>query len=344
VLRRLVGFASSFLPFLLSGCGIVNLCNNHCDSPLVHDSFCHCVDWTKVNNPGTLPPTAGCVCQYSSGVVGAWFPYQPVVYPTTNQNLTIFASGCSDLAVCEAVGVGEGADQYTYLTGRITIKPTSWLRSDNIWNGASVWTLFGRLVQNHATLEDNYTPTRLHPDAFLKSMLRAVENVDFANTIEGCRAACSAASPYCINVKLNDSQTTSLKGFYGLLSGRPSTISSTALLSLFDLNSDPCNRADTSISNGQIVNKGDACRLTASAPGLAVSASLEIPAVLSGKLNFSEHFISTEFPDPETRGRLTFSDSDLEADWGGEVKGAYIDDNGAGFSVGDKSCVRVPLQ
>ena len=182
----------------LAGCGNFGACSNKCDPPLIHDSFCGCVNWAeRPTTPGNSAPYAGCICQYSSGVIGAWFPYQPPIYPDTSRNQTVFASGCSDLTVCDRVKTGDG-EQSTYLTGRVTIAPTNWVRTDNLIDGGSVWTLFGRLVTEHAKLERNYTPINMHAIKRLTSLFRTIENATFSNTVDACRTVCKSASPFCI--------------------------------------------------------------------------------------------------------------------------------------------------
>ena len=98
------------------------------------------------------------------------------------------------------------------------------------------------------------------------------------------------------------------------------------------------------ISGGKIENKGDACDLKATAGAGGIVAVVSMPGVLSGNIKTQGSLVSVEFPFPETRAQLHFSDSDLDADWGGEIKSAYADDSSAGFAVGESSCVRVPLK
>lgn len=327
----------------LAGCGNLGLCRNKCDPPLVHDSFCGCVDWSKKPTPGSSVPYAGCICQYSSGVIGAWFPYKPAIYPETNRNLTVFASGCSDLTVCDRVRTEDG-ERSTYITGRVTIAPTNWVRSDNLIYGGSVWALFGRRVTEHAYLEHNYTPINMHAVKRLTSLLRMIENAAFHNTIDACRAACNSGSPYCITTTVDQVQTKGLLGLQKLLIATPSSIPPHTLLSLFHVDSDPCGRTDTVISDGKIENKGDACDLAARADVGGAGAVLSVPGVLSGNIKTQGSLVSIEFPFPETRAQLHFSDNDLDADWGGDIKSAYADESSAGFAVGESSCVRVRLK
>jgi len=154
---------------------------------------------------------------------------------------------------------------------------------------------------------------------------------------------------YCLVLKLSQSQSDGLIKLRDAITAERATISASELRGFFGLSEDPCNRLDTVIKGGTIKNSGDACDLTADPTELprqltGLRVTVQVPGVVLGTMKKDAGMTLVDFPYSQMRGKLELSNTLLDADWGGDIKSIYVDNNSVGFSVGDSACYRVVLQ
>jgi hypothetical protein len=357
----------------LAGCGNFDACKNQCSSGLTHDSFCGCQDYSK-HPPATGGPASGsgfdqaaCVCQYSSGRVGAWFRYAPSTYGRVPTNISVVAPTCQDLTVCELTKTGDDSDQYTFFTGRMEMSVSSWQQITNFQTGGQSWTAYGQITQRKALLDHKSFTPRYFTSAQDVAMsfgigLRHLQRLVQAkrdNSIQGCRATCSAHdSNYCHSQQVLGSDATGLRELRAFLQTKPDAIPASTLLAMFGIQSDPCKRGDTTLRDGIITNSTaseGSCTLISTVPEHHLSLTIDVPLFLEGSYVSDGQSFEATFSNPETRPRLHFVSLDddpanvknaryLDHDWGGDIKHVFSDPGIVGFSVGDSSCVQADMR
>lgn len=85
---------------------------------------------------------AGCICQYSSGAVGAWFSHRPAEYGVMDRVFDVSAASCANLSFCERFQQPSGFN-YKFYTGMVKLRPQSWAHSQNLVSGGQAWVLWG---------------------------------------------------------------------------------------------------------------------------------------------------------------------------------------------------------
>lgn len=336
----------------LAACDNPITCPKTCPNPAhSRDFFCGCFD-PKANETkqrqsspsGPLTAYAQCVCKYSSGLIGAWFNYEPSNY---NQfgTVNVSASSCTDLKVCERTETGQGGYSYTFLTGKISLSAESWNRVDNYITGGSSWYVLGKQQQKSSSVSEPPTvlPLGTRFAIRLNHLLRSIRQTAFTNDPEGCRSACSAGSPYCLTESVGGPQADGLRRLHALVAQQPAEISPQDIQKMFGIVTDPCRRQETIINNSMLSNYGDVCSLQAPINQANIVAKISIPSTLQGRLQVIGSDIDLFFDDVESRPILTLSDAFLNADWGGGIKSVFSDNNSLGFAVGSESCIRAIL-
>ncbi|WP_145832123.1 hypothetical protein [Bradyrhizobium huanghuaihaiense] len=260
--------------------------------------------------------------------------------------MSISASTCVDLTVCELTKTDTGGDSYTVLTGKMNLAPQSWNKTDNFVSGRSSWSVFGKLV-DRSSLEP--APQLIPASKFavirLNHLRRLMTPAAFTNDYPGCTAACEAGSPYCFRKELSGIEASGLRQLHKYLLKNPQAISAGDLMGMFSLKSDPCARGDTAISKGILSNAGDVCTLEGEIPALNITGRIQIPSSLEGKYQLNGVGVALlEFEDRDRRPKLSFSDKYVNADWGGDIKSVFGSNNDIGFSVGEKSCLSFKLR
>lgn len=138
-----------------------------------------------------------------------------------------------------------------------------------------------------------------------------------------CEALCdpSHPSPYCAFLQLGQANyKTALAQLFKMshddgVADYPTPL----LVSLFDLDSDPCGRTTTTIRNGVISNTGRACRISASSSSYAgaITANLSVPTTIQGDISSSPDHETIQFGDKSKSMVLELSDGGLNSDFGG---------------------------
>ncbi|MGJ5029099.1 hypothetical protein ACQR1I_19830 [Bradyrhizobium sp. HKCCYLS2038] len=244
-------------------------------------------------------------------------------------------------------------EHWDFITGKVTIARPTWYQSTNI-EGHTVWAIFGN-PQQHGSLELNYTPVLYTKLA--RTLADLVSPAAFENTSEGCQVACDSNSPFCQTFTLEPGQASGLTTLTNRLLDKPGTLSASELREMFELESDPCGRGETSFKDGIVNNVGEeACVLRADGDAARYNAKISVPVNLQGEFKVTNGAVSFSFPSPETRAELHFLPDEGEGDkrkasllkaldeeQGGPIKNVYANRKYVDFSVGDKSCFRVSL-
>lgn len=335
---------------VLSACDNPPTCRSKCPNPAeTRDFFCGCFDAKKrdeeqvkqSNNQKPAPVYSQCVCQYSGGVVGAWFNYRPSVFGSTDA-LTVSSSTCADLTFCELFRTSDGREFNTVLTGKMRIAPDSWGETTNI-SGNKVWRVIGKF-QGAAQSPSKEPLSGPRFALHLNQLRRMIIPAGFTNDVSGCTQACATGSPYCLNHTLTGIESAGLKQLYSKLLTKPNRIEAKDIQKMFAVQSDECERSDTNLGS-HISNTGAACTLVGQIASLKIDASIQIPTSLYGRYSFSQDGLaSLAFDDEERRPRLSFSDKFVQADWGGDVNHVFGTANYIGFSVGRESCLMLALK
>jgi hypothetical protein len=260
------------------------------------------------------------------------------------------------------INTGQGSDRYTFLTGRFDLDVESW-QTITTYDGRQSWTAFGRPAARRSSLDVPQLPNATmfgdaataatHYYHFRRMLIQGQRD----NSVEGCRVSCSVNSPFCFTLPLAGQDTAGLVALRDRVNARPTSIEAADLMAMFNLASDPCERGETSFSEGVITNKaggGSSCTLSSAVPALNVAIDLDIPLLLEGSYKNESNAFSATFDDVKTRPVLRFRSLDdtpdhvknaelLNSDWGGEIKHVFSEQNFVGFSVGADSCIRAPL-
>ncbi len=349
------------LSMLLGGCGNLGLCTNKCAPGLQHNLFCGCVDWSGDDNPvspGSSADNAACLCKYENGLIGGWFTYQPAAYGRVPSHIEILAPTCRDLSLCALLPNGGGSDSYTFITGRVGLDVSAWQHKTNLLNGSQLWSAYGSQSESSGLLEQrersgrHYSPVTVEAGIRLAHLQRVLIASKNDNSVEGCRTACRGTNhPFCYTQRVVGAQADGLKKLRALLREGPAKIEPSALLAMFGMSKDPCDRGETTIKNGVLTNTGEACFLTNVAPDLDLKIQIDVPLLLQGAFEKDLDSTVISFENEQTRARLHFKPIDeedlsqvknakfLDDDWGGDIQHVFSDPDGVGFSVGDKSCV-----
>ena len=160
-----------------------------------------------------------------------------------------------------------------------------------------------------------------------------------------CASECKNQSPLCL---ILDDELTGIDvgGAFGELFERlqepkPLTIEKEYLQGLFDVAEDPCERSDTTFTNSNMTNKGNACSVTTriSEEGAEeLGAELVVPELLSADVAFASDEIIFTLGDVRPNLFLVIYDEDLQADWGGHVSKINFQDEQSVFWT-DAGCI-----
>lgn len=172
-------------------------------------------------------------------------------------------------------------------------------------------------------------PARRRPvvEAVARLPAPAVDNgIQLAQTTAPlpCETLCDPQkpTPYCTSVVLGGSTPAAFRQLFELSHDQGVALYPKDLVQgLFEVDSDPCTRSDTTITDGVIRNTGGACSLTTRSTfgGLTITASLDVPATLSGNIVRTATAETIDFPDAATAMTLSFENESFQSDFGGRV-------------------------
>jgi len=174
-------------------------------------------------------------------------------------------------------------------------------------------------------------------------LMRVAAAAPLDNSIATCEQECSSGSPFCLRLKIHSAEQAGLLRLRQTIMGHASVIKSSDLLAMFNINSDPCKRSDTSFENGKVANQGEtsSCTLETQLPDS--SLSIKVPELLEGEWVANGSEVRARFDNAQTRAHLEFTNALLNEDWGGDITGVFSTGSNIGFSVGTKSCIRADL-
>ena len=133
----------------------------------------------------------------------------------------------------------------------------------------------------------------------------------------------------CISINNSSSLSKSVDGLHWLAGQIQNklnyTIPKETIMKNFGVEADPCNRSDTSIQSTKLVNKGEACRLSASVPIAGppeTKIDIDMPERLVGEVNLDGQGFEITFPIKAESIDLIFNDDkfNYDDDYGGFVR------------------------
>lgn len=342
----------SAIALFLSGCGIMNWCNNKCPEGWVHGSAdCGCME--------KIPEKKSGENQNNND------PADNAYYITRRYSCVDANDANKDRGSCDVTGRGAScAAALNEVRTSLSSVPdpcrvcANTIDKSRVWNGDSTdiqggpcqdWSQLApkpALTMHAGGASRRPTPTNalyspMPGSAALLHLLRTISAAPTDNSVATCRKTCSSGSPYCLVAELDQSRSQQLGKLQALLLSKPSSISKAKLMQMFDVDSDECKRGDTSIEHGTISNLGEQCALNVDTPVTAITVA--IPELLRGTAAIGDTAIFL-FDEPQNRAKLKFSDPGLDADWGGDIVSASTGQGFVAFSVGTQSCVRVSLE
>jgi hypothetical protein len=332
----------------LSGCGIAGVCGNSCPAGWVHGS----VD---------------CGCMEASKKVSAQ-PAQANAFYITRRYFCIDAANNSDRASCDVTinakscseamqGVkdqlSDVSDPCKRCSGAID-NTRKWNNQYNDIQGGPCqgWTRAdseGILARNELPDHETVDPRAINASlisqkAFTGFMhiMRSVAAAPSDNSVASCRVECSANTPFCLSVEIEDQNAKGLRRLQKVALSKPSVIPAADLRSMFGVTKDDCNRGDTIISSGKVSNLGGACDIVVNLPNTKITVN--VPELITGKRIDQPGVAAVLFDDATTQASLHFSDAFLESDWGGKIVNMFTEQNYVGFATGKNSCIRATLK
>lgn len=136
---------------------------------------------------------------------------------------------------------------------------------------------------------------------------------------ESCERICRDKTGSCFRIsgtEMGDGFDTSTRKLHAALSkDQPFTISADAMLRMFNMESDPCSRSETTVRNGKLKNTGQkTCVITYNSKifGMPIDFRVEVPPTLSGTVNKKGQIVIVSFPDASTSATLGVDNNPLQ--------------------------------
>jgi hypothetical protein len=131
---------------------------------------------------------------------------------------------------------------------------------------------------------------------------------------------------------------------------QPFTIPPDAMLRMFNIESDPCSRSETTVRNGKLKNTGQkTCVITYNSKifGMPIDFRVEVPSTLSGTINKKGQIIIVSFPDASTSAILGVDNNPLQTMLQGRIARVEIHPSGLfaaiALPVGLSTCLQVAM-
>jgi hypothetical protein len=136
---------------------------------------------------------------------------------------------------------------------------------------------------------------------------------------ESCERICTDNTGACFRIsgsETGEGFDASMRKLYAALSkDQPFTIPADTMLRMFNMESDPCARSETTVRNGKLKNTGQkTCVITYNSKifGMPIDFRLEVPPTLSGTLNKKGQIIVVSFADASTSATLGVDNNPLQ--------------------------------
>ena len=151
--------------------------------------------------------------------------------------------------------------------------------------------------------------------------------IDAANTNPvtplPCETLCDPANPtpYCSSLTLGGQSKNAFLTLFKLAHEQGVAISPEIWFWPFRRGESPCDRSNTTITDGVITNVGGGCLVTSTANvgNMALTTTLDVPTTLSGQITRSPDAETIDFKNPATSITLAFSDTTFQANFGGKI-------------------------
>jgi hypothetical protein len=335
----------------LWGCGILGLCGNSCEPGSCHTSLdcgCSSCDSMKagparpVGNPYYVirryscrdrsNPTINPECDVTDS--------SPISCDAALQASRSHPDPCPSLCNSGVYDTDRYSDGSTYIQGgpcqgyarASTLLRHAEFRSRPENDGSA---------KGSGTSELNYTPI---PEAFYRDRYEIIEAAAAPatdNSLASCEQRC-ASGDRCLRLTIGGAARDGLRRLQRLAATNPSAIRSADLQAMFGVAQDPCNRGDTTIESGSLINIGEMCNVGTQIPNSDLT--IHMPEIVRGTWTWNSLVARVAFDDGRTRPRLSFSNDFLERAWGGDMVGVASKGDYVYFSVGATKCIRINLQ
>ena len=171
---------------------------------------------------------------------------------------------------------------------------------------------------------------------------------------ESCERICTDNTGICFRIsssEMGEGFDTSMRKLHAALSkDQPFTIPADAMLHMFNMESDPCGRSETTVRNGKLKNTGQKkCVMTYNSKilGMPVDFRVEVPPTLSGTFNKKGQIIIVSFPDASTSATLGVDNNPLQTMLQGRIARGEIYPSGffanIALPVGLTTCLQVAM-
>jgi hypothetical protein len=169
---------------------------------------------------------------------------------------------------------------------------------------------------------------------------------------ESCERICTDNTGICFRIsgsEAGEGFDVSMRKLHAALSkDQPFTIPADTMLHMFNMESDPCSRSETTVRNGKLKNTGQkTCVITYNSKifGMPIDFRLEVPPTLSGTINKKEQIIIVSFPDASTSATLGVDNNPLQTMLQGRIARGEIYPSGffadIALPAGLSTCLQV---
>jgi len=183
-----------------------------------------------------------------------------------------------------------------------------------------------------------------------KIVLASKDNIDasITNNISteyqsgSCQHEIENATPYAIVIsKVDDGLPDSLKELHNVLNSDDHLITKSKVLKIFNQDSDPCNRSDLKVNDGQLLNEGERCYFTTEAivsQNIVESIEIHIPKKVLGEFQKGEE-TKIIFHNKNMAPLLKLGQF-LDMDYGGTIK--EVVSTGNNIIIGtERGCIKL---
>jgi len=171
---------------------------------------------------------------------------------------------------------------------------------------------------------------------------------------ESCERICKDKTGICFRIsgtEMGEGFDASMRKLHAALSkDQPFTVPADTMLRMFNMESDPCSRSETTVRNGKLKNAGQkACALTYNAKlfGTPIDFRVDVPPILSGIFNKKGQLITVSFPDAATSATLGVDNNPLQTMLQGRIARGEIYPSGffadIALPVGLSTCLQVAM-
>ncbi len=157
-----------------------------------------------------------------------------------------------------------------------------------------------------------------------------------------CVQECNNKTEYCMTLKrVNDGVPSQLLRLHHKINQTNGVLARKQIMKIFNQMDDPCNRADTDLSNGKLVNIGGACVFKSTAvisDGSSEPIDVELPGRIEADLTKGGS-INVKFSDKGTAPTWKLGEY-LDADFGGKI--AQVVSTDRSITIGtERGCLQL---